>query len=93
MSLLLLQGIKPYKCAYCSHSTALRGNCNQHIRKNHPGLAVSVIDLFASQRKFVKSYDYAGMKGDGIEEHRNVRAAKWSSAKPPSVVTSEYILV
>lgn len=74
-----LQGVKPYQCGYCQHRTALRGNCNQHIKKHHPGFAVNVVDHLAAQRKSVKDYDYAQISGAGIEECRDVRAARWAS--------------
>jgi len=73
------QGLKPYQCGYCDHSTALRGNCNQHIKKYHPGMPIQVIDHLASKRKSVKDYDYAGLKGEGIHECKDVRAASWAS--------------
>ena len=74
-----MQGVKPYQCGYCDHRTALRGNCNQHIKKHHPGFPVNVIDHLASQRKSVKDYDYAQIAGEGIEECHDVRAARWAS--------------
>ena len=38
-----------------------------------------MIDHLASKRKSVKDYDYAGLKGDGIHECKDVRAASWAS--------------
>ena len=61
-----LQGEKPFKCSYCDHRTALRGNCNQHIRKYHPNQKVVVIDLHADQRRPTKPYNYASFSGDNI---------------------------
>lgn len=74
--------MKPYVCGYCGHATALRGNCNQHIRKSHPNMPLMVVDRLASQRRTVKDYDYAGIAGAGIEEYRDLRAAGWM--EPPA---------
>ena len=35
-------GIKPWKCAYCDHASALKGNCQKHILRNHPGCEVRI---------------------------------------------------
>jgi len=74
-----MQGLKPYECGYCGHATALRGNCNQHVRKNHAGLPLVVVDRLATQRRTVKDYDYAGIVGANIEEQRNLDAAGWTN--------------
>ena len=81
---MFVQGLKPYVCGFCGHATALRGNCNQHIRKSHPGMPVYVVDRLATQRRSVKDYDYAGIVGDNIKEQRNLHAAGWTDSHHPS---------
>ena len=81
---MVVQGVKPYACGYCGHTTALRGNCNQHVRKSHPGLPVIVIDHLATQRRTVKDYDYASITGANIEEQLNLHAAGWTDRNHPS---------
>jgi len=81
---LVMQGLKPYVCGFCGHATALRGNCNQHIRKSHPGMPICVVDRLATQRRNVKDYDYAGIAGDNIKEQRNLHAAGWTDCDQPS---------
>jgi len=73
-----VKGVKPYKCRYCAHTSALRGNCNQHIRKYHVGQPIDVIDLLAKQRRGVKDYDYAGLEGEGIAETKDIRCVRRS---------------
>ena len=80
---MFVQGLKPYVCGFCGHATALRGNCNQHIRKSHPGMPVCVVDRLATQRRNVKDYDYAGIVGDNIREQRNLHAAGWTDSHHP----------
>ncbi|ESO09424.1 hypothetical protein HELRODRAFT_109653 [Helobdella robusta] len=64
----LEKGFKPYKCGYCDHFTAIRGNCNQHIKKNHPGLPIKVIDTVPGRKKTTVNYDYANLEGSDIDE-------------------------
>ena len=73
--------MKPYQCGYCEHRTALRGNCNQHIKKHHPGMPIKVQDHMADTRKYVKQYDYAQIEGDGIQEVKDVRAVSWAEKR------------
>ena len=75
---MCVQGEKPFKCAYCSHASALRGNCNQHIRKTHPHQPIMVIDLLADTRSINKVYGYAAMEGAGIQECHDVKGTRAS---------------
>jgi len=84
------QGLKPFECGYCGHATALRGNCNQHIRKSHSGMPLVVIDRLALQRRAVKDYDYAGIAGDNVEEQHNLHAAGWTDAEQTPVPLSQH---
>ncbi len=76
---MCFQGLKPFQCAYCPHATALRGNCNQHVKKYHLDMPVVVIDLLAHERKFTRDYNYSNFQGKNIEQTKDVAAAAWAS--------------
>ena len=54
--------MKRYKCGYCNHETAQRGNCKQHVKKSHPGQPVIVEDLQENHRKLSKDYSYKNIQ-------------------------------
>ena len=64
--------MKPFKCGYCDHATALRGNCNQHVKKVHPGLPILVLSTLGDKQK---KYIYADINGEEIEEEKQGETA------------------
>jgi hypothetical protein len=44
-------------------------------------MPLAVVDRLAAQRRNTKDYDYAGITGVGIEEHRDLRAAGWTESR------------
>ncbi|XP_031367346.1 zinc finger protein 64-like [Apis dorsata] len=42
-------GLQPrFKCPYCAYCCKVKGDVNKHIIRKHQGLAIYVVDLFAS---------------------------------------------
>lgn len=36
---------RPYKCAYCNHTSGLSGNVRKHVKNIHPDLPIEYVDL------------------------------------------------
>ena len=39
------RGVKNWKCGYCAHASALRGNCRKHQKNEHKGMKEWIVDL------------------------------------------------
>ena len=37
--------MRPFKCAYCTHTSGLSGNVRKHVKNIHPELPVEYVDL------------------------------------------------
>ena len=45
---------RPFKCAYCHHTSGLSGNVRKHVKSAHPGLPIEYVDLRKVLQKAVK---------------------------------------
>ena len=39
------RGVKNWKCGYCAHASALRGNCRKHQKNEHKGMKEWIVDM------------------------------------------------